>query len=310
MNIIHMRTFFTVATMGSFSKAAEKLFITQSTVSKHIICLEKELGIQLLNRKGREVSLTECGKKMLQYYSEILEIYDASQVTLEEIKNREKNKKQLLIVGDDRMSHYGVVNSLMNYIKMNQDVKLSVDDTGRKNVLFALNSGAYELAFCQKYILDSKLFSWQYFYKDQYVAVVPSESELARRKVLFLTDLKLSKIIIGSQENDYYKQNLTQENFDWDVIFETDDPVIAIEFLISMKNCIYIAPKTVMSKYPGKLTKQIPIKGLGECEYVLAWKKKTLLSDCVKGYLSYLRKHDAEEFIQASLNRKFSGERI
>lgn len=307
MDINRLKSFFTVASTGSFTEAAEQLYVTQSTVSKHIIALEKELGIQLLNRYGKSFTLTEEGKKMLRYYSEMLEIYDKSQIALEEIKNQTKNRSELCIVGEDRMSHYGVINSLMSFIQDQPDIKLNIDDTGRKNMIFALRSGAYELAFCQENLLDAKYFSWQYYYRDQYMAAVSTDSQLASKKFLFLSDLKEKKIILGSCENEFCKKNEIKERFHWDVVFETDDPAIAMEFLISTRDCIYIAPGAVMSRYPGKLTTQIPIKGMGECVYVLAWKKREKLSQCAKDYLHYLRERKAEDFIKASLDRKLSG---
>ncbi len=306
MDIMRLKSFFTVAATGSFTEAAEQLFVSQSTVSKHIMLLEKELGIQLLNRYGKSFTLTEEGKKMLRYYSEMLEIYDKSQIALEEMKNKTKNKLELRIVGENRMSHYGIINSAMTFMQENPDIKLNIDDTGRKNVLFALKSGAYELAFCQETVLDPRYFSWQYYYKDRYMAAVSADSPLASKKVLFLSDLKEQKIILGSSENDLCQKNEIKDHFHWNVVFETDDPANAMEFLISTRDCIYIAPEAVMSRYPGKLTTHIAIKGLGESVYVMAWKKSEKLSSCAKDYLLYLRQRKAEDFIKASLERKFS----
>lgn len=58
----HLETFCRVATLRSFSKAAEDLFLTQPTVSGHILNLEKSLGIRLFDRTGKEVRLTKAGQ--------------------------------------------------------------------------------------------------------------------------------------------------------------------------------------------------------------------------------------------------------
>lgn len=306
MDISKLRSFFMVASVGNFSEAAEQLYLSQSTVSKHVMKLEEELGIRLLSRTGKSFSVTEAGKKMLRYYSEILEIYDRSLIELEKLKLTDEDNYELKIVGGNRMSHYGIINSLTAFKRIHPEVKLNIDDAESKSVLFALRSGDYELAFCQNTMLDPTVFSWQYYLQDQFVAVVPVELELSRRKAIFLTDLKNKPLILGSREGEHCQRIAAKENFNLDITFETDDPATAIEILISAPDSIYIAPKTVMLKYPGELTRQIPLKGLGECSYVLAWKKKEKLSLAAKDYLKFLREHSSEQFIKESIARKIS----
>lgn len=71
MNLQQLETFHWVATLGSFTKAAGKLNITQSTVSMRIGDLEQELGVRLLDRSQRAVRMTPKGRDLLGYASEI-----------------------------------------------------------------------------------------------------------------------------------------------------------------------------------------------------------------------------------------------
>jgi DNA-binding transcriptional LysR family regulator len=68
----HLRTFCRVADLKSFSKAADDLFVTQPTVSGHILSLEKSFSLRLFDRAGREVHLTKAGEVLLQHASKIL----------------------------------------------------------------------------------------------------------------------------------------------------------------------------------------------------------------------------------------------
>jgi DNA-binding transcriptional LysR family regulator len=68
----HLETFCRVADLKSFSKAADDLFLTQPTVSGHILSLEHSLSLRLFDRTGREVRLTKAGGVFLQYASKIL----------------------------------------------------------------------------------------------------------------------------------------------------------------------------------------------------------------------------------------------
>jgi DNA-binding transcriptional LysR family regulator len=67
-----LETFRRVADLKSFSKAADDLFLTQPTVSGHILSLEKSLSLRLFDRTSREVRLTQAGRVFLGYASKIL----------------------------------------------------------------------------------------------------------------------------------------------------------------------------------------------------------------------------------------------
>jgi DNA-binding transcriptional LysR family regulator len=60
-----LRTFVTIATLGSFARAADKLGISRANSSKRVADLEAELGVKLINRTTRSMSLTEAGRKLL-----------------------------------------------------------------------------------------------------------------------------------------------------------------------------------------------------------------------------------------------------
>ena len=60
-------TFINAAKMGSFSKAAESLGYTQAAVTIQIKNLEDELGVKLFDRMGKQVTLTNRGKKLLKH---------------------------------------------------------------------------------------------------------------------------------------------------------------------------------------------------------------------------------------------------
>ena len=60
-----LTAFLAVAESGSFSTAAERLFLTQPAVSKRIAQLEQQLGTRLFDRVGRRIRLTEAGEALL-----------------------------------------------------------------------------------------------------------------------------------------------------------------------------------------------------------------------------------------------------
>ncbi|WAC43664.1 LysR family transcriptional regulator [Pseudomonas sp. SL4(2022)] len=76
MDLATLNAFIAIAELGSFSEAAERLFLTQPAVSKRIASLEQQLGVRLFDRLGREVSLTEAGRALLPRAYQILNVLD------------------------------------------------------------------------------------------------------------------------------------------------------------------------------------------------------------------------------------------
>ena len=73
MDINQLKCFISVARTLNFSEAARRNYVSQSTVSRYIIDLEKEFGVQLFIRSHRDVLLTNEGKTLLPYAIEIVE---------------------------------------------------------------------------------------------------------------------------------------------------------------------------------------------------------------------------------------------
>lgn len=76
MELRQLKTFRVVANLLSFNKAAGQLHYAQSSISAQIQILEEELGVQLFDRLGKRVQLTEAGVRLLQYANKILDLVD------------------------------------------------------------------------------------------------------------------------------------------------------------------------------------------------------------------------------------------
>lgn len=76
MEIYQLESLVHIIELKSFSKAAEKMFVTQPTISNNLMNLEKELGTMLINRKKNNITQTESGKILYKYAKDILNIRD------------------------------------------------------------------------------------------------------------------------------------------------------------------------------------------------------------------------------------------
>jgi DNA-binding transcriptional LysR family regulator len=80
MDTQHLRSFVAVARLGSFTRASQELFMTQSTVSRHVAALERRLDTVLLARGPRNVALTRPGSAFLPRAEAVLEAVDAAEL--------------------------------------------------------------------------------------------------------------------------------------------------------------------------------------------------------------------------------------
>jgi DNA-binding transcriptional LysR family regulator len=76
MNLTSLRYFLALASYSSFTKASEKLFVSQPTLSRHIAELEADLGVTLFERGKKNVALTEDGRRCLDSIRDIVQKYD------------------------------------------------------------------------------------------------------------------------------------------------------------------------------------------------------------------------------------------
>lgn len=92
MDTKYIREFCTLAETGNFSEAADKLYISQSTLSRHIRVFESELGIELFSRNGKIVTINDYGKRFLPYAQKILSVQeDCQEKFFEEIRKLNNN---------------------------------------------------------------------------------------------------------------------------------------------------------------------------------------------------------------------------
>lgn len=74
MNLYHLRVFYEVALRGNFTRAGSALHLSQPAVSEHVRSLEGELGLLLVEKVGRDISLTPAGKDLAVYAARLFAV--------------------------------------------------------------------------------------------------------------------------------------------------------------------------------------------------------------------------------------------
>ena len=118
------RIFNTVAENKSFSKAAEKLFITQSAVSQSIKQLENSINMSLFKRISKGVELTEAGEILYKYTSSSMELLETGLAKLKSLQSLESG--ELRIGASDTISTYFLLPHLEIFHKLYPNIRIQV----------------------------------------------------------------------------------------------------------------------------------------------------------------------------------------
>jgi LysR family transcriptional regulator, low CO2-responsive transcriptional regulator len=96
MTFRQFQIFLAVARAKNFTRAAETLHVSQSTLSQHVLELERELGVGLFDRLGRAVTLTEAGRLLEEHAARIVTTLASARRTIDELKGLERGS---LVIG-------------------------------------------------------------------------------------------------------------------------------------------------------------------------------------------------------------------
>src|SRR6267143_1204320 len=147
MDLRRLEVFAKVAELGSFSRAAEALYLTQPTVSEHVRALEDELGVQLLDRLGRGATPTRAGQLLLGYARRILGLAREAQQALDQFQGRMSGE---LVIGGSTIPGEYVLPALIGTFKTKYpDISVSLligDSRSREAVEHVLEKAGVTLA--------------------------------------------------------------------------------------------------------------------------------------------------------------------
>lgn len=207
MELGHLKEFIALAKTENYLEAAENLFISQSSLSKHIQSLERELGVSLFNRTTRQVSLNENGKIFLKYAQQITALQHQCQTELMNLKEAEE--QQLTIGSIPIMAPYGITDILLNFKQDNVKTNLSIIEGEAQQLKDKIRKGQCDLAFIrqspQKKATEEEEFSVIHFTMDYLVAVLPCTHRLANEALIDLGELKNEDFLFLQPDSMMYR---------------------------------------------------------------------------------------------------------
>lgn len=167
MELKHLLSYATVVRLGSFSRAAEELFIAQPTISLHVRQLEEELQAKLLIRTTKSLEVTEKGREVYEYAVSILQLKD--RIT----EKCTDGGRQVIRLGASTIpSAYILPEVLPAYVQRHPATYFTIDQGDSRSVTEKLAEGVTDIALIGMKPASAEIAA-EPFYEDTVVIITP-----------------------------------------------------------------------------------------------------------------------------------------
>lgn len=193
MTITQLKYVLAIAEHKNFTKAAEKCFVTQPTLSTQIQKLEDELSVIIFDRGKKPIELTDVGRKIVLQARNV--VNEAERI--QDIVDQQKG----FIGGEFKL---GIIPTIMptllpmflkNFIKKHPKVKLKIEELTTEEILTRLNDGHLDAAIAAT-PLENETIKERVLYYEPFVAYVPPNHRLSNKKVVDVADLDIDDMLL------------------------------------------------------------------------------------------------------------------
>lgn len=177
MTLNQIKYFQTVARLENVRAAAEKLYVSQPSLSRSVDSLEKELGVMLFERSGRGIVLTKAGRLFLEYADRILEECD---IAIYKMKELSSSGGRIDIGYVFPLANYYIPHKVRTFLNKpgNENVIFGFTQNRTSDILRGIKSGQIDVGFCA-YKDNEEALEFFPIIRQEMVIIVPIGHPLA-----------------------------------------------------------------------------------------------------------------------------------
>ena len=291
MDIKQISYFMAVAQEGSFSRAAEKLEVSQPTLSMAVKKLEEELGAELFYSFNRRQNLTDEGLRLKEGAAKLLEVY---QETIENVKLSDYVGSGAVTLGLSPLFGACFFGDLIpSFSAAYPNIKINMLEDGANKIDELVEKGEVDLAVTLN-TERTALFASCHFSTQRNVALLHKKHPLANAKSITVADLKedsfaifnqdfiLNRQIMSACHAAGFRPKIALLSSQWDFMVE----------LVSRNRAVSILPKPVLDKHPDPNVVCVPLMdSMKYWDIVLAWNKQKYMSKSCRLFLDYVKEN-------------------
>lgn len=183
-----------LAQTQNYSRTAERMFLTQSTISKHIMSLEKEWNVKLFIRVHRQVKLTSAGKLLLPKVKSILQQSSDLQQQIDD--QIWLTDRPLIIQGLASFSHYRAAQMITVFMKQYPQIKIKFSEASIDQLEHALDQKNVDIVFTRIFNQDFPNYNILTNETDQLVVLTDHKNPLAAQNSVNISQLKDQSMLL------------------------------------------------------------------------------------------------------------------
>lgn len=257
MDFEQLRTFLEVSRLRSFSRAAEKLTVTQPAISAQIRTLENEVGARLFDRDGGKVTFTAAGRVFEPFAEHCLECHNHIMVTVGELHRTPRG--EISVSANEATSLYVLPAVFAQFKQQYSRVGLSIVRADRFRTVEAVLSREVDFGVVSLPVKDSRLLV-DTLHRDDVVLVAPGHHPLASRESVKVADILTQPLLLPKQGR---QRELIED------LFRSND----------------VSPRVAMEVESSELLKRLIAAGLG----IGFLPRSNVLDDTKSGALKILK---------------------
>ena len=166
-----LESFYHVVREGSFSRAAQTLFLTQPTVSAHVAALERKLKVKLLLRTTKEIFLTDAGRLLYRYAGQILDLWEEA---VQAVETFARDRLSLILIAASTVpGQYYLPRMIQRFQDRYPEARFQLELLDSGEVVEQVTARRVDLGFTGARIASPKCL-YDAFAEDRLVVITPN----------------------------------------------------------------------------------------------------------------------------------------
>ena len=262
MTFEQIKSFLAIVKYNHFTLASQELYISQSSISKHIKSLEKELGVELFNRQHRSVRLTEAGEEFYKFASKSMTNYNNILLDMKKYSCEESSSISIGVI--DTMVEYGFASLIGDFQKQYPNIQVDIIERSNSKIIEYLSDSIVNLGFINSHYEHKSMLILEKIIDDDLVLGSSGNHIFSSKTTVDIFDTAKEKYICVN--GDYYLHNVflnTWGNLNYfpNTLY-IDSQTKTLLALVSENIGITLLPHNVASSYQKNIDNSIHISSL------------------------------------------------
>lgn len=254
-----MRYFIEVAKREHVTDAANALHVAQSSVSRQLVQLESELGVDLFIRKGRRVKLTPIGKILLARVEQVMNMIGEAEREVKEYLDPEKGVVRVAF--PISLAAHVLPTAIYAFRKRYPEAKFQMKQALYRDLIDGVINGEFNLALIAPLPEEDKQIQSKVLFTERIVALLPLQHRLANRTSIQLSEMQEEAFVTLPEGTIFRKivmHACSEIGFVPHIAFEGDD-IDALKGLVSAGLGVALMPEVTLIDNIPHSTVKIPL---------------------------------------------------